>query len=74
MIKFTATTKDGKRLLGLGLSHVNLDRLREGKPINIDGTSVGIEGLDVLIFAGETEASMAKALKPSITAETILHE
>ena len=73
MIKFTATTGDDKRLLGIGLSHTNLERLKEGKPININGQSVGIGGMDVLIFAGKDEATMASQLNEMITAETVIH-
>lgn len=72
MIKFTAITGDDKRLVGLGLSHGNLDRLRDKKPIKIDGESIGIEGLEILIFSGKTEESMAKELNQFITAETVV--
>lgn len=69
MIKFTATTPDNRKLLGLGLSHVNLDRLRDNQPIRFKGEAVGLDGVDVLIFAGKTEESMAKELDPAITAQ-----
>lgn len=70
MIKFSATDKDGKKLLGLGLVEGNLNRLKEGKPIKIDGETVGLDNLDILIFYGKTEESLAKQLAPFITAQT----
>jgi hypothetical protein len=72
MIKFTATTGDNRKLLGVGLSHVNLKRLKEGKPIRFKGESVGMPETDIMIFSGKTEESMAKELDPIITAETII--
>jgi hypothetical protein len=67
MLKMQAggTTKDGKpfHLVILGLSHMNLARLKEGKPIDIDATDVGLPaGTRIFIFSGETEQSMAREL------------
>ncbi len=75
MIKFTATTPGHQRkLLGIGLSHENLARLKDGKPIKFKGEPLGIPGHDFLIFSGETEESMAKELDPAITAQTIIKD
>lgn len=74
MIKFTAKTADGRKLLGLGLSHENLKRLKANKPIRFKGEPLGLDGIDVLIFAGATEISMAKNLDPAITAQTIIRD
>lgn len=60
MIKAKGDGPRGKVLI-LGLSHGNLDRLREGQPIKFDGHNYGFEG-EVIIFAGETEATMARLL------------
>jgi hypothetical protein len=51
-------------LIGLGLSHKNLELLKSGKPIKFDGEAVGLKDVDVLIFAGETEETMQEDLKP----------
>ncbi len=74
MIKFTATTPDQRKLIGMGLSHVNLERLKAGQPIKFNGESIGMPGHDFLIFAGRTEKSMAKELDPAITAQTIVKD
>ena len=74
MIKFTATTPNGRMLLGLGLSHVNLARLKNGMPIRFKGEPVGLPLYDILIFSGETEESMAKELDPAITAQTVIKD
>jgi hypothetical protein len=42
-------------LVVFGLSEENVKRLKEGKPLLIDGSQVGIEGVDILIMHGETE-------------------
>jgi hypothetical protein len=40
-----------------GLSETNMVRLREGKPIKIDMSELGLPG-SVIIFYGETEEKM----------------
>lgn len=74
MIKFTATTPNGRMLIGLGLSHTNLARLKNGMPIRFKGEPVGIPNYDFLIFSGETEESMANELDPAITAQTVIKD
>lgn len=60
MIKFKTT---GKRpLVGLGLSDGNLEKLREEKPIHINGEELGLDGVDILIFWGKTEKAIQKEL------------
>ena len=74
MIKFTATTADGRKLLGLGLSHENLERLKNNQTIRFKGEPLGMRGVDILIFAGKTEASMSEELDPAITLKTIIRD
>lgn len=74
MIKFTANTPNGRMLLGLGLSHENLTRLKDGIPIRFKGEPVGVPNYDIMIFAGKTEESMAKELDPAITAQTVIKD
>ena len=66
MIKFHATNpQNGRTILGLGLSHGNLDRLREGKPIHFNAEDMKLAELrfnEVLIYVGETEESMRRDL------------
>lgn len=51
----------GRRIIILGLSHENLDRLRAGKPIQLAGDALGFAG-DIVIFGGETERTMAREI------------
>lgn len=68
MIK--AIAGNGKnRLLIFGLSAGNIERLKKGQPIDIDLTEMGLEGRAV-IFAGETEATMAADLSEMIGPQT----
>jgi len=64
MIKAMTTGPDGKKLLVLGFSFGNLDRLR-AQPcdtyIKIDGNEIGLP-CDIMIISGETEAHMASIL------------
>lgn len=66
MVKFQATSPDGRTILGLGLSHANLDLLRAGKPIHFNAEQMGLAALqlnEILIFAGDTEESMRADLE-----------
>lgn len=54
MIKAKATLKDGRPLIVLGLSKMNLKKLKEGYPIKFNLNEIDLEG-EVLIFCGKTE-------------------
>lgn len=65
MIKGRGETDDGTQVLLLGLSAENIKRLHQDKPILVtaaDMVGMGFPALEVVIIAGETEASMAQAL------------
>lgn len=76
MLKFTTTAKDGRTVVGLGLSAENLRRLQAGQPITVDlREQLRIErGPHVMIFFGETEEAMRRDLAPYITSATIIHD
>ena len=65
--------KDGKpvKIVMLGLSHVNLDRLKKGQPIKFDGAEVSLPGVEMIIFAGKDERSMQRELADLIGPGTI---
>lgn len=69
MIKARATLLHERPLYILGLSAINLEKLREGKPI-----LVKLEELDgvgeVIIMFGETEAAIATELSEFIGPST----
>lgn len=62
MIKATGSDKDGKPVLLLGLTYQNLKRLQADEPITFDGSPYGYQG-KIMIFAGPTEASMARMIQ-----------
>lgn len=66
MIKFTGE-RDGRRLVGFGISEGNIGKLREGKPIVVDLDEM-IPGckMEVLIFYGATEREMYEEIKPML--------
>jgi hypothetical protein len=67
--------RDGKpvHLVVIGLSHRNLAALKDGRPIPIDGAEVGVPGVEVLIFSGETEQAMAREMQELIGPATKVH-
>jgi hypothetical protein len=61
MIKFAAESRaNGNKVIGLGLSRENCRRLLEGQPILVDGVEVNCPGVEILLFAGETEAELVR--------------
>lgn len=75
MLKMTAggELENGKpfSLIILGLSHRNLAQLKEGHPIDIDGTEVGLPaGFRIVIFSGETEQKMAREVADLVGPKT----
>lgn len=58
-------TRDGKPVLLLGLSRANVERLLTDQPIVIEAAeleAMGLPAVQVVILAGETEASIAGML------------
>lgn len=63
MLKLGGTgTKNGEpvKFVVLGLSHMNLERLKAGQPIKFDGAELDLPGVEFIIFSGETEQTMAR--------------
>lgn len=74
MLKIAARgQKGGKpvKLVVLGLSHANLARLKEGQPISFDGAEVNLPGVEVMIFAGETEQMMVRDVADLVGPNTV---
>jgi hypothetical protein len=72
VITARATGDDGKEILLLGVTRENIRRLMDGQPIRVSAeTHPGFpESIRVLIVFGETERTLAEALKPLIGEET----
>lgn len=69
MIKAKATLLGDRPLYLFGLSALNLQRLREGKPIRVELEEMGGVG-EVVILFGETEAAIATELADLIGPST----
>lgn len=75
MMKATATAADGRTIVVLGLSHANLERLRQqglSGFINVAGHDLGIP-FDVMITAAPTERDLLEAFQQLIGPDTKLH-
>lgn len=72
MITATATGDDGKRVIVLGISRENVNRLIEGKPIRVGAvTHPGFpEDMHIVIFFGETERTLVEEFKELINDDT----
>lgn len=71
MIKFRSRPDPlGRVTVGLGLSAENIRRLQQGDPILFPADELGFAGADVLIFVGDTEQSMTRALRASTDRST----
>ena len=60
-------------VLLFGLSQINLQLLREGKPIHVGLAELGLTG-SVVIFYGETEEKMRQELADMIGPDTVYHD
>lgn len=70
MLKFAASTSDG-HIVGLGLSEENIRRLQQGHPIIVRLREMLPDSrVEILIFAGTTEAEMTKMVGGLIGPET----
>jgi hypothetical protein len=69
MLQAIAELKDGKKLMILGLTRKNLERLLDGRPIKFDATKLGYPGF-ISIFVGETEATMTEDLAEFMDSNT----
>lgn len=70
MIKMMATGKDGRKIVLLGITDGNIQRLREGKPIHIHGEEMGLGPMEIWIITGKDEATLTEQLAPLIGPET----
>jgi hypothetical protein len=65
--------KPNSELLILGLSKKNMERLQAGQPIRVSRPTHGEgipEGWEIVIFTGETEDAMHKAMEPLFDSDT----
>lgn len=62
MIRAVATKVDGSKLLVLGITKENVERLKQGRPIHVEGAPMGVD-TSVVIYYGETARDLIKQLK-----------
>jgi len=70
MIKAICHGKNGRKIALLGITDMNIQKMREGKPIQIHGEEMGLGNLEIWIITGKDEAALAKTLSPMIGPET----
>lgn len=72
MITAIAHGADGKRIIVLGLSRENVNRLTDGRPIYVTAEHhPGFpEDISVAVVFGETEAAITVQLQPLISEKT----
>jgi hypothetical protein len=64
-------TNEPVKIVILGLSHNNLDKLREGRPIRFTGDTCGLDKqTHFVIFAGATEQSMQQEIQSLVGPDT----
>lgn len=55
------------KLIFLGLSDANLERLKAGQPIAFNGSEIGFPGHTFCILAGATEADILREIDEAFT-------
>ncbi len=72
MIKFSVV-KNGKNIIGIGLSRRNLELLAEGRPLLINAKEMRAGDVDeIFIFGGTTEKAMLAEMEGAIGPDTIV--
>lgn len=73
MIKWRGNIS-GKEIIGIGLSSMNVVRLKRGYPIVVNGEEIGLP-FSIIIHFGHSEKSMFEEVKKSgfVTDETTIH-
>lgn len=73
MLKMAAKGQKGGKplqIVVLGLSHVNLDRLKAGEPIVVNAAELGLPDTEIFIFSGRDEMTMAREVEELIGPST----
>lgn len=74
MVKFVASRENGRKIVGIGITAGNIERLRNGKPIHIHLEELGLPwACEVMIIYGDTEQSLADDLKGLIGPDTVVN-
>lgn len=73
MIKATATSENGEKLVLIGLSDTNLEKLKEGSPILVEMWELGFTG-KLVIMGGGTEDELAKMFRQNMSIENEVDE
>ncbi len=72
MIAFTATTKDGGRVVGLGLQHGNLQRLQQNQPILVRLKDLNLDyPVEVLLYFADSPAAAAWLGEQTVEASAV---
>ena len=66
MIKAVGKSPDGSPMIFLGISALNVEKLKEGKPILVNLADLGLEGKIAIIY-GETEDEIERDLQTQFT-------
>ena len=63
MIRAAAPIEGGGTLMIFGITPENVRRMRAGKPIHVDGATMGVPGVVVVICFGETERHIVAQMR-----------
>lgn len=74
MIKAVCHGEKGRKIALLGITDMNIARMREGKPIQIHGEEMGLGNLEIWIITGKDEAALQEMFKPVIGPETVVRD
>lgn len=72
MIKAVASRSDGRKLIVLGLYHSDLDTLKAGEKLWIDGDTFGADGFDFAISAGSKEDLIREIQENLVQPQTVV--
>ncbi|BAS57972.1 hypothetical protein LBWT_39370 [Leptolyngbya boryana IAM M-101] len=65
MLRFSGE-RNGRKFIGIGLSKLNVERLKDDQPIIQSLDMLGLYDTDIFILYGETEDSIARELETQL--------
>ncbi len=75
MMRFMGQNKDGRTIIGLGITSANVARMAQGEPLRVKLEDFGLSGekIDFMIFYGKDMETLQEQFAPMIGPDTKVH-
>jgi len=70
MSRFSGTDAEGKRVVGVGITHQSYSRMLQGEITVVDLEPLGVPGVRLMLVAGPDEPAIALRLRDNMSSRT----